>query len=72
MKTSLEQAATARLQLAFELFDLAERMMRTKLRRRHPDESPEQIEGRLNAWLVEDSWAPPGTVLAPHRFSQPT
>lgn len=71
MKTNLEGAVTARLQLAFELFDLAERMMRTKLRRLHPDENLEQIERRLNAWLVEDRWTPPGTVLAPHRFSQP-
>jgi len=47
----MENPAAARLRLALELFEAGERMMRQNLRRRYPDESPEQIERRLSAWL---------------------
>jgi hypothetical protein len=40
-----------RLQLAFDLYEAGEDLMRQNLRRRHPSESAEQIEGRLVAWL---------------------
>jgi hypothetical protein len=45
--------------MAFELYDLAERMMRQNLRRRDPRATEEEIEWRLRAWLR--SAPPPGT-----------
>jgi len=44
-------ALLERLQLAFDLYDAGEDLMRQNLRRRHPSESAEQIEERLVAWL---------------------
>jgi hypothetical protein len=37
----------------FELYDLSEKMMLQVLKRRHPGETPAQIEKRLVAWLQE-------------------
>ncbi|MEX1364386.1 MAG: hypothetical protein AB1Z98_14765 [Nannocystaceae bacterium] len=34
-----------------QLADLAVRVMRQNLRRRHPDESDQEIEERLRAWV---------------------
>ena len=42
-----------RLRTAFQLHDEGVALMRQNLRRRHPDESDEQIEQRLQAWLRE-------------------
>ncbi len=60
---------SARLQLAFELYDLAERMMRTKLRRQFPQASDQEIERKLLEWLSQSPPLPPGLVPAPHRFA---
>lgn len=43
-----------RLEDAIELADLAERMVRARLRRQHPDESAGDIEARVRLWLQED------------------
>lgn len=40
-----------RLRLTFDLYEAGEDLMRQNLRRRHPGETPEQIEERLIAWL---------------------
>jgi hypothetical protein len=40
-----------RVKAMFELNELAETLMRQNLRRRFPDESSEQIESRVWAWL---------------------
>lgn len=40
-----------KLRIAMELAEVGYEMMREKLRREHPDESDEQIQERLTAWL---------------------
>lgn len=44
----------ARARATFELYELAEAMMRQNLRRRFPRESEEEIELRLVSWLRKD------------------
>lgn len=61
MEAVADPALTERLRLAFELFDLAERMMRQNLRRDDPKASDEEIESRVRAWLRS---APPHGALA--------
>ena len=43
----------ARLRLALELYEAAERIKLQSLRRRHPDETEEQIERRLHRWIAK-------------------
>ncbi len=40
-----------RLELAFDLFEAGEQIMRQNLKRRHPRASSEEIERRLAEWL---------------------
>lgn len=42
-----------RLEQALELADLAEEMMRLKLRRDHPAASEEEIEHLLDEWFLD-------------------
>ncbi|MGM0577860.1 MAG: hypothetical protein ACQEXJ_19190 [Myxococcota bacterium] len=42
-----------RLRAALDLFDEGGALMHQNLRRRHPEESEEQIQARLQAWLLE-------------------
>jgi Rv0078B-related antitoxin len=51
MKPIRDPAVMARVKTTFELYELAEAMMRQNLRRRFPQESEEQIEARVVAWL---------------------
>ncbi len=58
----------ARMEVAFELFDAAEEMMRLNLKRRHPQLSDEEIEQRIIEWLqhrpgaeLGDAWGRPMT-----------
>jgi hypothetical protein len=39
-----------RLRAAFELFDLAEAMLRQSVRRENPDASPGEVERRIMVW----------------------
>ena len=39
------------MQRTLDLYEAAEAMMRQNLQRRYPEESPEQIEIRIQAWL---------------------
>ena len=41
----------ARMEMAFDLYEMAEQMMRQNLRRRNPEASEEQIEEGLREWL---------------------
>jgi hypothetical protein len=41
----------ARMETTLELYQFAKDVMRQNLRRRHPEEDDEQIEGRLRDWL---------------------
>lgn len=59
MKPELEVAA-AKLRLALDLYESGEVIMRQNLRRKHPDESAEQIESRLEAWVCSRPHAPHG------------
>ena len=56
MDTKPDPAVVLRMRTAFELSDLAERMMRENLRRESPGASNDEIERRLRSWLLS---APP-------------
>ena len=42
-----------RLELAFDLYEAGEEIMRQNLERRHPDADTGEIDRRLGAWLSE-------------------
>jgi len=44
------ESPTAKLRMAFELIDIAERMLRQRLRRESPSISDESIEQQVTAW----------------------
>lgn len=46
-----ELTPAEKIRIAFDLFDAGVDMMRQSLRRRHPEESPEEIQRRLQEWL---------------------
>lgn len=61
----------ARLRLALDMFEDGVALMRQNLRRRHADESDEEIEARLRAWLHHRPGAEHGDAVgrpAPDRF----
>ncbi len=45
-------STTERFQLALDLYDLGERMLRQKLRRRRPEATDAEIDAAITAWLV--------------------
>jgi hypothetical protein len=51
------RAVLQRLRLAFELYDLAEWMMRTRLARTVP---PDEVEAALDRWRMDRPGAPDG------------
>ncbi|HTJ45394.1 MAG TPA: hypothetical protein VL463_24985 [Kofleriaceae bacterium] len=53
-------ATAARLEMALEMFDDGVMIMRENLQRRYPEESAEEIEARLGAWLAERPGAESG------------
>ncbi len=55
MQTVRDPKLLARMNLAFDLYEAGESMMRENLRRQFPDESPEEIEARLLEWLGNPS-----------------
>ncbi len=56
-----KQSETAkRLRLALAMFEAGVEMMRQNLIRRFPNDAPESIEKRLNAWLQTRDCAPYG------------
>jgi lauroyl/myristoyl acyltransferase len=55
--------AVARLRLALDLFEAGESIMRQNLRRRFPEASAAEIEGRLDAWLSERAGAEFGDAV---------
>lgn len=67
MKPIRDPAVMARVKTTFELYELAEAMMRQNLRRRFPQESEEQIESRVAAWLRDRPGAPIGDASGPFR-----
>jgi Rv0078B-related antitoxin len=65
MKPARNPEVMARMKTTFDLYEAAEAMMRQNLRRRFPDESEEQIERRLLAWLQDRPGA--GDASGPFR-----
>lgn len=57
-----------RLRVALELFDLGERMMRSRLSRQHPEWTARQVRAAVEEWLRERPGAEfgdcPGTPVA--------
>ena len=51
MQVIRDPAVMARMELAFDLYEAAEQMMRQNLRRRFPHASSQEIERRLIEWL---------------------
>jgi hypothetical protein len=62
-----DPAVIARVRTAFELNEAAEAIMRQNLRRRFPQDSEEQIELRLSAWLQDRPGAEHGDAAGPVR-----
>lgn len=54
-KESEKHAAEKRLRTAFELYEVAENIMRQNLRRRNPRATDEEIEEGLRRWLAKGS-----------------
>jgi hypothetical protein len=61
----VEGSPSDRLREALDLFDFGVSMMAARLRREHPDESPEQLAQRLDAWLTDQAPEPVGPGIAP-------
>ncbi len=52
MKQSIhDPGVLARMESAFDLYELAEQIMRQRIRRRHAELTGEEVEERLVAWL---------------------
>jgi len=59
MQRIRDPTVMARMEVAFDLYDLAEQMMRQNLRRRFPGSTPEEIEWRLSRWLQKRPYSGP-------------
>jgi hypothetical protein len=59
MRPIRDPGVLARMETAFDLYDLAEEMMRQNLRRRFPAGTDEEIEARLTRWLQKRPYAGP-------------
>lgn len=53
MTETERQLVMARFRLAVELHEAGVAMMRQNLRRRYPSDSEQEIDARLEAWLME-------------------
>jgi len=42
----------ARMQMAFDLYEAAEEMMRHRIRREHPELNEDEVEDRVVEWLM--------------------
>lgn len=52
MKPIRDPEVLARMDLAFDLYEAAEEMMRQNLRRRNPEATEEEIEQGIRDWLA--------------------
>lgn len=52
MATEQSRRAAERFQLALSLYELAEEMLRQKLRRKYPEASAEEIDLRVIEWRL--------------------
>jgi hypothetical protein len=53
MSSTERLSARERFRLAMDLFDLTERMLRRKLRRKHPGATEAEIEAMVARWLEQ-------------------
>jgi hypothetical protein len=58
VKVVMDLSASERLQLALEMYEFGEDMMRQNLRRQHPDADAAEIERLLLDWLHSRPFAP--------------
>lgn len=54
-----------RMQMTFELYEVAETMKRQNVRRRHPELGEEEVEQRVLDWLRQRPGAPQGDADGP-------
>lgn len=59
-----------RMRIAFDLYQVAEDMMRLNLRRRNPDATDEEIEQGVRDWLAKRPGAEHGDGLGPPRTTR--
>ncbi len=52
MSNERSRRAAERFQMALSLYELAEDMLRQKLRRKHPEASAEEIDQRVLEWRL--------------------
>jgi len=64
---SADPNASQKLAIAFELFESGVDLMRQNLRRRHPAETPDEIEVRLGRWLATRPGAEHGDAVGRRR-----
>jgi hypothetical protein len=60
-----DPAAAERLRLALDMYEFGERLERARLRRTHPDESEDEIEAEVRAWLRRRPGAEHGDFPGP-------
>jgi hypothetical protein len=53
MNSSRHQQIAERFQLALALDDFSERMLRQRLRRKHPEAPPAEIDAMIGSWRVQ-------------------
>ena len=67
----MKETAAEKLRAAFELADLAERMLRQRLRRDHPELSDDDIEARITEWYAKRPGAEHGDAEGVRRAWPP-
>ena len=72
MKTdeSVASAYRERVAVTAELIDAGVALMRQNLRRKHPDSTPSEIEGLLQAWLCREDDPVPGDTAGAVRVRE--
>ena len=58
-----DETPADRLRITFELIDVAERMLRQRLRREHPELSEGDLEDRVAAWYAHRPGAEHGDAV---------
>ncbi|WP_144118780.1 hypothetical protein [Catellatospora sichuanensis] len=66
-----QETAADRLRVALEMYELGERMLRTRLRRSRPSASDAEIDAAIQEWLSSRPDAPVGDAPGrpSHRFA---
>lgn len=63
--SSRDTDVLARMELAFDLYETSDEIMRQNLRRRNPEASEEEIEELFQQWLLERPGAEHGDASGP-------